>query len=182
MSGTLVAIVVVCGLCLAGAVLGIRRGSSVSVSRVEDLEEKLENVDLLAFRNLIDPEETRALREHLLPRVYRRIQRFRIRAAIAYVQAIYRNAGLTIRLAEHFANGPEVKIREEAIRIQELSIRSRVLALISLAKLNVSLAFPSIDAPVQDVANAYVNIADRVESLCTLTAPLYSSRIAAAFR
>jgi hypothetical protein len=183
MSGTLtVGLVLVCGLFLAVIVLRVRRGTPQAVSRVEDLESKLEIVDLLAFRNLVDPEESRVLQEGLSPKMYRRIQRLRTRAAIAYVESVYRNAGLTIRLAEHLSRSPQPEIREEAMRIQALSIRSRFLALISLIKLSTSMVFPAFGASVNDVAEGYARIADRVEALCTLTAPLYTSRIAAAFR
>jgi hypothetical protein len=175
-------LVVLCGLLTAATIVLVRRGTARAVSRVEELESRLESIDLLAFQNLIDPEETRILHEQLPPEVYRRIQRLRIRATIAYVQAVYRNAGLTIRLAEHFSGSPRPEIREEAMRIQALSIQSRFLALSSLVKLRTSLVFPHFDASVQDVREGYGRIADRVEALCTLTAPLHTSRIASAFR
>jgi hypothetical protein len=183
MSVTLVAALLgLCGILIAAMVLGVRRGTAQAVSRVEDLESKLESVDLLAFQNLIDPEERRLLQERLSPRVYRRMQRLRTRAAIAYVEAVYRNAGLTIRLAEHLSRSPQPEIREEAMRIQALSIRSRFLALNSLIRLNASLVFPAFTASLREVTEGYTGIADRVEALCTLTAPLHTSRIAAAFR
>lgn len=183
MSGILAAVLsVLCGLFLVAIILRVRRGTSEAVSNVEELENRLESVDLVAFQNLVDPEESQILRQRLSPKVYRRIQRLRIRAAIAYVETVYRNAGLTIRLAETLSSSPQPEIREEAMRIQALSIRSRFLALSSLVKLNTSLVFPAFSASVQEVTEGYVRIADRIEALCTLTAPLHSSRIAAAFR
>jgi len=160
----------------------VRSGSGASVSRVEDLEGKIEVVDVIAFRNLIDPNETELLREKLSPEIFRKIQRLRIRAAIAYVRSVYRNAGLTIRLAQKLVSSPDERVKQQAQQVQDLSIRTRVYAIKSLLKLEVSLALPSAAFSVQDVAISYVNIAERIESLCSLTSPLYTSRIAAAFR
>jgi hypothetical protein len=175
-------LVAICGVFPAYLVFLVRRGTSQPVLRVEDLESRLEIVDLLAFRNLVDPDENKMLRKRLSPAVYRRVQRLRIRAAIAYVEVVYRNAGLTIRLAEHLSKSPQHEIREQATRIQELSIHSRFLALRSLIKLRASLIFPTFDAPVREVTDGYAGIADRIEALCAMTAPLYTSRIAASFR
>jgi hypothetical protein len=160
----------------------VRSGSSAPVTKVEDLEGQIEVVDLIAFRNLIDPSETELLRRKLPPEVFRKIQRLRLSAAIAYVRSVYRNAGLTIRLAQQLLTSPDEKIREQAQQIQELSIQARVYAIKSLLKLEVSLALPGAAFSIQDVAISYVNVAERIESLCSLTAPLYTSRIAAAFR
>src|SRR5207253_6140077 len=53
----------------------VRSGSGASVSRVEDLEGKIEVVDVIAFRNLVDPSETELLRKKLSPEIFRKIQR-----------------------------------------------------------------------------------------------------------
>lgn len=183
MSGTFATgLAILCGLFLIFVVLRVRRGTSEPISRVEDLESRLETVDLAAFQNLVDPAENRMLQETLSPKVYRRIQRLRIRAAVAYVEAVYRNAGLTIRLAENLLRSPLPEIRDEAMRIQALSIESRFLVVRSLVKLITSFVFPGLNASVRDVADKYARVADRVEAVCMLTAPLHTSRISAAFR
>jgi hypothetical protein len=52
----------------------------------------------------------------------------------------------------------------------------------SLIKLTMSLMFPALGVSVPVVVERYARIADRVETLCTLAAPLQTSRIAAALR
>lgn len=176
-------ILLVAGLGLAALLLSmVRSGSGVPVSRVEDLEGKIETIDLIAFRNLIDPDEAQLLRKNLPARAYRKVQRLRTRAAIAYVCSVYHNAGLTIRLAQQLISSPDITIRREAENIQELSVQSRIFAIRSLVKLTGSFVFPQSPVSLQELATSYVNIAERMEMLCTLTAPLYTSRIAAAFR
>jgi hypothetical protein len=183
MNFSLLTVIVLVGLSLSVFIVTlIRRGPGLTVQKVEDLEEKIEIVDLLAFRNLVDLEETQLLRERLPASVYRRIQRLRVRAAMAYVQCVYRNAGLTIRLAAGLASNPDAEVRQEAKKIQDLSVQSRIFAIKSLLKLAVSFTFPSMSVSVYEVAAAYVQVADRMESLCTLIAPLHTSRISAAFR
>lgn len=179
----MVGIFLIGGLGLATLLLWmVRSGVAVSVLRVEDLEGKMEEVDLIAFRNLIDRGETRWLRETLAPETYRKIQRLRIRAAIAYVESVYHNAGLTIRLAQQLISNPDERVKEQARQIQELSIRTRLYAIESLLKLAISLVLPGAAFSIQELAVSYVEVAERIESLCSLTAPLYTSRIAASFR
>jgi hypothetical protein len=160
----------------------VRSGSGAPILRVQDLEGRIETVDLIAFRNLIDQDETELLRTQLPSRAFRKIQRLRIRAAIAYVRSVYRNAGVTIRLAEQLISTPDRIIKEEAQQIQDLSVQARIYAMKSLLKLQISLLLPSAAFSIQEVAVSYSNVAERIESLCSLTAPLHTSRIAAAFR
>ena len=160
----------------------VRSGFGRGVSKVEDLAGMIEVIDVVAFRNLISSEESRALRHRLPPQTYIKIQRLRTRAAIAYVLSVYRNAGLTMRLAQHLVSSNDTIVRREAEDIQQLSVQSRILAIRSLVKLTVSFVFPRTPVSLQELATSYINIADRVEAICTLTAPLYTSRVAAAFR
>ena len=176
-------LLLVAGLSLASLLLSmVRSGSGAPVSRVEDLEGKIETIDLIAFRNLIDPDEAHLLRKNLPAGAYRKVQRLRTRAAIAYVQSVYRNAGLTIRLAQRLMSSPDERVTQQAYQIQELSIRTRVNAIKSLFKLALSFAFPGATFSIQELAVSYVNVAERIESLCTVIAPLHTSRIAASFR
>ena len=160
----------------------VRSGFGDPVSKIEDLEGRIEAIDAIAFRTLVDPSETQFLRDRLAAGTYRKIQRLRTRAAIAYVWSVYRNAGVTTRLAQHLTSSHDVTVRKEAERIQELSVQSRFLAIKSLLKLVTCFAFPSLPVSLQDLTSSYTNIAERIEALCTLTAPLHASRIRAAFR
>jgi len=184
MSVHLVAVILlVAGLSLASLLLSmVRSGSGAPVSRVQDLEGKIETIDLIAFRNLIDPDEARLLRKNLPSATYRKVQRLRTRAAIAYVQSVYRNAGLTIRLAQRLMSSADERVTQQAYQIQELSIRTRVNAIKSLFKLALAFALPGATFSIQELAVCYVNVAERIESLCSVTAPLHTSRIAASFR
>jgi hypothetical protein len=178
---TAVVLVLVVGL-LSWLLFLIRTGSGVPISGVQELEGNIETVDLIAFRNLIDPNETESLRAQLPRKAFRRVQRLRTRAAMAYVQAVYRNAGVTIRLAEQLLCSPDQLVKEEAHQIQQLSVETRMKAISSLLRLQISLIAPTAALSTEEVAASYLKIAERIESLCFLTAPLYTSRIASAFK
>src|SRR5438270_4322382 len=57
-------------------------------------------IDLVAFQNLIDPEDQRFLRELLPSSKYRRVQRERISSCLCYVRSCARNAAVLIRIGE----------------------------------------------------------------------------------
>src|SRR5256885_15606334 len=71
--------------------MAIRRWRD-SVTDVAELPAKTQVIDLAAFGNLIDPAEEEYLREKLSPPEFRSVQKSRLRAAIAYLNALSANA------------------------------------------------------------------------------------------
>ena len=62
-------------------------GAASGIKSPEDLRAQLCVVDIDAFRNLTDPAEEDFLQTHLSQRAYRKVQRQRLRATLAYVGA-----------------------------------------------------------------------------------------------
>ena len=85
----------------------LARRDVLSAQTYDDLNRQLVPVDIAAFRNLVDANETRYLREKLAPAAFRRIQRQRAIAALAYVKAVAHNAALLKAMADPARIQPE---------------------------------------------------------------------------
>src|SRR5215475_2601234 len=81
-------------------VLGFAASRSLQVSRNSVLALRIQPIDIEAFRNLVSPSEDVYLRERLPAPEFRHVQRERLRATAAYVQAAGRNGTLLIRIGQ----------------------------------------------------------------------------------
>ena len=98
------------------------RGQSVAIAGLEDLQGRTTAIDMAAFRNLVDPQEEKFLRDNLPPKEFSSIQRQRTRAAIVYVRCAAQNAAILLRLGEaarHHSNPqsrPHHRARRKGLR------------------------------------------------------------------
>lgn len=101
------------------------------------------NVD--AFRLLVDPNEAAYLWKSVPEVEFRRLQRKRIALALRSVRMMASNAGLLIRVATlaRQANGDDSEIAAAADRLMFLSFRVRINALVAEAYLLLKWIFPS---------------------------------------
>src|SRR5215471_14106533 len=76
------------------------KGRASGIKSPEDLRTQLRVVDIDAFRNLTDRNEEEYLRSHLSRSQYRKIQRQRLRATLAYVSCVANNTAVLIRMGE----------------------------------------------------------------------------------
>ena len=80
--------------------LGMLRGRASAVADASNLRGRTRSLDLVAFRNLVDPDEENYLRERLPRGEFRALQRERLRAALDYVQCVAANAAVLQRVGE----------------------------------------------------------------------------------
>ena len=142
----------------------IARRSVLSAQSYDDLNRQLVPVDIAAFRNLVDVNESRYLREKLAPAAFRRIQRRRVLAALAYVKAITHNAALLTAMADPARSSPNPEIASTAQAVVEQALQLRIRSLLLMMKLRVGIALPgrtiagsSILDRYQDVSSGFVN-------------------------
>ena len=140
-----------------------RRGV-LSAQTLGQLNGQLVPVDIAAFRNLVDVNESLYLREKLAPGAFRRIQRRRALAALAYVKAIAHNAALLTAMAELARSSPNPEIASTAQAVVEQALQLRIRSLLSIMKLWVGIALPrptitgsSILDRYQDVLSGFMN-------------------------
>jgi hypothetical protein len=103
-------------------------------------------VDLEAFRNLVNPKEEDFLRDSLLPREFRAVQRDRMRAALSYIHNTAYNAKFLLRVGAAAARSPDPRIAQAGRQLTDQALRLRAYALLSSAKLWMRIAFPQARA------------------------------------
>ena len=156
------------------------RRSALSAQTYDELNRQLVPVDIAAFRNLVDANESRYLREKLAPAAFRRIQRRRAIAALAYVKTIARNAALLTALTDRARSSPNPEIASTARAVLDRALQLRIRSLLLILKLWVAIAIPgltvagsSIPDHYQNVSSGFVNFHHRSRS--GSTDPLESS-------
>ena len=109
----------------------IARGNVLSARSYEELSRQLVTVDIAAFRNLVDPNETLYLRAKLAPAAFRAVQRQRQIAALAYVKAVAHNAALLLAMASPARTSPQPEIASIAQAVVEQALRLRIRSTLS---------------------------------------------------
>jgi hypothetical protein len=122
-------------------------------------------VDLEAFRNLTDPEETRFLRVNLAPKDFRRIQRHRLRAAAAYIGVISDNASRLVAIGRSLSAHPDAVTAAAGLDVVHRGLQLKFWCLLSLLKLNLTLVWPTILSPSSRIADRYRDVSSLTDSL-----------------
>ena len=155
---TVVIIVVVAAMLFAGTLLVVVRGGPGASGTLDDVGPHTRPVDLLAFRNLIDPDEEAFLRERLAPADFRRIERERLRAALEYVKRTAWNAAVLLRVGESLRH--EQAVAGMGRDLASAALRLRMNALAALALLHVRLWMPGIAIALPQLARGYEDLRD----------------------
>src|SRR5512133_3811057 len=103
-------------------VITIRGRVSRSAS-LEQLQESLQEVDIVAFLNLMDDNETIFLRRTLTPPSFRRVQRLRNRAALAYLNVLFSNTAILIRIGDLAQASPDPRLAESGRVLAETALK-----------------------------------------------------------
>ena len=141
------------------------RSRGEHITNVAELQGRIRPVDILAFRNLVDPEEESFLQSRLPAREFRVIQRERIRAAIEYVQCVAANAAILLRLGEAARLSAEPEIAKAGRELVETASKIRILSLSVGLKLRVRLVLPGLRVSPIAVSNSYENMTGLVGRL-----------------
>ena len=156
------------------------RGRANPVTDWEALPQRIQPVDLEAFRNLTDPSEDKWLRSQLSRDDYAAVRRERLAAAIDYLARTNGNAAVLIRLgqaAEHTADPALVAAGRELVATAMLTrwytmqagLRLRAASLVPLAPASLSL-----------VLDQYQVLRAGVDRVSRLRSPVLAARMAAA--
>jgi len=172
-------LLIVAVLVFMGFVLVSVRGSASVKGTLDDVGSATRPVDLLAFQNLVDPEEDEFLRSRLPAREFRRVQRIRLRAAVDYVERTASNAAVLLRVGESL-RGQDPALAEMGREIVTASLRLRVNALMVLGILYFRICFPSVTAPVQQVSARYEELRTQFARLARSQRPADAGHLLAA--
>ena len=157
---------------------GIIRGYGGPIGRLEDLNGQTIPVDIVAFRNLVDPAEEAYLRGHLSAGEFRRIQRKRILAAASYVHSAATNASVLLRVGQAARSSADPQVAAAARELVENALQVRVYSIYVAAKLYLAALLPGSSVSLSRVIDQYQNLTETLARVTRLQSPTMTSRIA----
>jgi|SRR5581483_9709019 len=177
---TIALILVAIALLVTAFLFWVTRGRAQAVADLRDLPQQTRPVDLAAFRNLIDPSEEEFLRANLHARDFRKIQKQRMLAAIAYVRCAAHNAAVLLRLGQAARRSDDPQVALAAQQLVNSAMHLRIYALLALLKLYPATLVPGAWVSPAAVADAYQQLTSTVSHLTRLQQPSRAVRISSA--
>jgi hypothetical protein len=137
-------------------------------SRRANPHKKIQHVDVLALRTLMDREDEEFLRNKLPRARFIRLKRKRILVTFRYVGRISSNTAIVMRLGESARLHPDPAVAQAAAQIAELASQIRLQCLLAFAKLSVEFAMPSLQLTPAALAPKYQTLRENVMRLGVL--------------
>lgn len=176
---TIALIVFAVALLLAALLLRAARGHAAIVRELPELEGLTRPVDLIAFRNLVDPAEEEYLRANLPRRQFRMVQRQRMHAALEYVGRTKHNGAVLLRLGEASRRDSNPEVAAAARELVSRALRVRTNALLTTGILYARIAMPEASISIGRITDMYENLTNGVLRLTKLQNPAYAGRLPA---
>jgi hypothetical protein len=124
MASTLI-ILFASGLCLL-VVWSVLRSGATQIRTLDDWESGKHEVDLGAFRLLLDPAEETYLRSSLTPPEFRTFQRQRLKLALNSLARVGKNAAMLMKLGQLARHEANPKLAQQAEELIYGTLRLRV--------------------------------------------------------
>jgi len=153
----------------------IVRGRSARVHDLASAEAAIAPVDIEAFRNLIDPQQDRFLREHLNAGDFRRLQRARYRAVAEYLAHVAANAGVLLRLGEAARASHDPAVEAQGAELAAAAASLRLYSVMALAQAYAGVLFPGFGVSVGSVADSYDRVTVKFWAIGRAWTPLRSA-------
>jgi hypothetical protein len=131
------------------------KGHASGIKSPEDLRAQLCVVDIDAFRNLTDSAEEDFLQTHLSQRAYRKVQRQRLRATLAYVGCVAKNAAVLIRMGEEARRSTDTSVAEAGTKLVNNALRLRLQTFQVKAKVYLQIVHPGVRTPSKELLDQY---------------------------
>ena len=159
-------------------ILSIALSRSLQISRGASLAGQIQPIDVQAFRHLLDPAEDDYLRRRLPAAEFRMVQRQRLRAMAAYVQAAGRNATVLVRIGQGALTAADARTAEAARQLVDNALLLRRNAAFSLLRIYVALAWPNSGLAVAPILRDYERLNGSAMLLGRLQNPAVPVRLA----
>jgi hypothetical protein len=140
---------------------------------------QIEPIDVVAFRNLVDPAEDAYLRLHLSPAQFRVTQRSRLRARAAYVRVARRNAVVLIRMGQTALATQDPRAHEAARQLVNDALLLRRNAEFALAHIYADMACPNGSSATAGLIDGYERLSSSAMLLGRLRNPAVPLRVTA---
>ncbi|MFZ0771345.1 MAG: hypothetical protein WCA49_23305 [Candidatus Sulfotelmatobacter sp.] len=172
-------IIVISATLALGTILYLAAGQSRRAKRSANLAATICPIDIVAFRNLIDPAEDEYLRRCLPPAQFRRVRRVRLRAMAAYVQVAGRNANVLVRAGELAVASGDPRVAEAAHALVNDALLLRRNTTVALARIYLALAWPNSEFAAVRVVDRYERLSGSAMLLGRLQNPAAAVRLSA---
>lgn len=140
---------------------------------------QLQPIDIQAFRNLVDPGESQYLRRRLSSAEFRAVQRERLFAMGAYIQAAARNASILIALGEPALSSSDPHTAEAAHQLVDNALLLRRNAFFALMKIRAAWMWPNSGLGDSPILVGYERLNGSAMLLGRLQDPATAVRISA---
>ena len=146
----------------------IARAHRSQPTDLKQLSASIRPVDLQAFQNLVSPRDEKFLIENLSPREFRRVQRLRVLAAIAYLNTVAGNAAALMRIGQLAQTSSDLEIVSAGRELGEAASHLRLYSVLALAKLYLGVLVPRPGFSPASIAETYELVTHRVSRLSGL--------------
>ncbi len=167
-------------LLVIAAIISLVVVISVGVSRLRfSGAREIQPVDIEAFRNLTDGRESEYLRGRLPGPEFRRIQRMRLRAMAAYVQAVGQNAVVLIGVGQLALRSNNSATEAAARRLINEALLLRRNAGLAVLRIYLGLAWPGAGFAATPILEGYQRLSGSAMLLGRLQNPVATVRLSA---
>ncbi len=170
-------LVVVAALALI-FILRVTLSRSLQISAGTGLGQ-IQPIDVVAFRNLVDPAEDDYLRRRLPASEFRAVRRARLRAMAAYIQAANKNAQVLVSMGQAALTAGDAPTAEAARRLVDNALLLRRNASFALIRIHIALAWPNSGLAATPVLRTYEKLSGSAMLLGRLQNPAAPVRISA---
>ena len=176
---TLAIILIVAAALALIVIFRISVSQSLRMSADASLANRIQPLDVEAFRNLIDPTEREYLRRRLPAGEFREVQRERLRAMAAYVQTASRNAAILVNMAQPALASSDAQTVEAARQLIDNALLLRRNATFALFRIYIAMAWPDSNMAAAPILQGYVQLNGSAMLLGRLQHPTVPVRISA---
>lgn len=176
---TLAFVLVVAAALSLLVILGMTVSRSLQLTGTSSLSQRIEPLDVEAFRNLVSPLENEYLQRRLQPAQYRRVQRERLRAALAYVRVAGHNAAVLVTVGQSALSANNSATAEAARELVDNALLLRRNATLAVLRIYVALLWPQSAPAAAPVLHGYEKLSGRAMLLGRLQNPAVPVRISA---
>jgi len=131
------------------------KGRASEIKSPGDLRTQLRVVDIDAFRNLTDFTEDKFLQAHLPRCTYRKIQRQRLRAILAYVSCVADNTAVLIKMGEEARRSSEASIVEAGTKLVNNALRLRLQTFQVKTRIYAQIVHPGMRSQSGELVSQY---------------------------
>ncbi|HTT18955.1 MAG TPA: hypothetical protein VMG82_08415 [Candidatus Sulfotelmatobacter sp.] len=160
-------------------IVGIAISTRIQPSPGSALAQKVEPIDIEAFRNLVSSAENDYLRRRLPAGEFRSVQRERSRACAAYIRVAAKNATVLVAIGQAALLTSDAATAEAARQLVDNALLLRRNATVALLRIYVALAWPQSVLAAMPIVHGYEQLNGRAMLLGRLQNPAVPVRIAA---